>query len=330
MRNQRRNESSSVNNPRKRDVQRGFISCYYLILFFVFAFSSDNMAAVTIFPIWSWCVLGWILTISIPIKKWFKNVQLALGLTLLNVLLVAEEPYFLMRTLFDQSPKSQVHLVSLNCGGGIEEAAEEALVLGSEFVLLQESPPVSQLELLGERFGYHVFAGIDASILIKKELVDHNAVSVIREPDFTLVRTPYSVIVSLRLDPPIFRLDYWTPECWTSQAELLKRRKMRTEEILRIVDYERKLVKFDGPVDVIVGGDFNAPPALLGSRQFKEVRDSGEVRGFGWPGTAINDLPLVRIDRIWTVGMNDSKMGNWQVLSRKTKHSDHRMVVVEK
>mgnify|MGYP001810732225 CR=1 FL=1 len=175
-----------------------------------------------------------------------------------------------------------------------------------------------------------MFAGIDASILIKKELVDYDAVSVVREPDFTLVRTPYSVVVSIRLEPPIFRLDYWNSECWTSQAELLKMRRMRTEEILRIVDKERKLVTLDGPVDVVVGGDFNAPPAPLGSKQFKEVRDSGEVRGFGWPGTAINDLPLVRIDRIWTVGMNDSKTGNWQVLSRKTRHSDHRMVIVKK
>ncbi|ARU40735.1 hypothetical protein CCB80_06110 [Armatimonadetes bacterium Uphvl-Ar1] len=330
MRDQRRDESSSVDSHRKRDVQRGIISFYYLILFFVFAFSPDLMAAVTIFPVWSWCVLGWILSISYPLKKWFKNLQVALGLTLLNVLIVAEEPYILMRTLFDQSPKSQVHLVSLNCGGGIEEAAEEALDLGSEFVLLQESPPATQLVPLGERLGYHVFAGIDASILIKKELVEFESVSVIREPDFTLVRTPYSVIVSLRLAPPIFRLDYWTPECWTSQAELLKRRKMRTEEILRIVDKERKLIKFEGPVDVLVGGDYNAPPAQLGSKQFMNVRDSGEVRGFGWPGTAINDLPLVRIDRIWTVGMNDSKMGNWQVSSRKTRHSDHRMVIVKK
>lgn len=330
MRDQRRNESSAVDNPRKRDIQRGFISFYYLILFFVFAFSPDQMAAITIFPIWSWCVLGWILTIRIPIQKWFKNVQLALGLTLLNVLMVGEEPYILMRTLFDESPKSQVHLVSLNCGGGIEEAAEEALALDSQFVLLQESPPATQLEPLGERLGYHVFAGIDASILIKKELVDFESVSVIREPDFTLVRTPYSVIVSLRLDPPIFRLDYWNPECWTSQTDLLKRRKQRTQEILKLVNQERKLVKIEGTVDVIVGGDFNAPPSQLGSKQFDGVRDSGEVRGSRWPGTAINEIPLVRIDRIWSVGMEESHLGEWMVSSRKTKHSDHRMVVVEK
>ncbi len=329
MRNQRRDEPSTIDSHRKRDAQRGIISFYYLILFFVFAFSPDLMAAVTIFPIWSWCVLGWILTISFPIKKWFKNVQLALGLTLLNGLMVGEEPYILMRTLFDQSRKTQVHLVSLNCGGGIEEAAEEALALDSQFVLLQESPPIGQLEPLGERFGYHVFAGIDASILIKKERVDYDDVSVMREPDFTLVRTPSSVIASLRLDPPIFRLDYWNPECWTSQADLLARRKKRTQEILKIVDKERKLVSIEGSVDVIVGGDFNAPPAQLESREFIGVRDSGEVRGIGWPGTAINELPLVRIDRVWTVGMDDSKLGEWQVLSRKTQNSDHRMVIVK-
>jgi endonuclease/exonuclease/phosphatase (EEP) superfamily protein YafD len=77
---------------------------------------------------------------------------------------------------------------------------------------------------------------------------------------------------------------------------------------------------------IIVGGDFNAPAGDAIFRTFRgRLSDSFRQGGRGWGNTFSNNHPLFRIDQIWI-------SPEWQavsVVARKTKHSDHRMVVAD-
>jgi len=75
---------------------------------------------------------------------------------------------------------------------------------------------------------------------------------------------------------------------------------------------------------IIFGGDFNVPAndgclAPLHDR----LTDAFSLGGIGWGHTALNDVPLFRIDQIW-VSRNLSVKS---VRAYRSKNSDHRMVV---
>jgi len=191
--------------------------------------------------------------------------------------------------------------------------------------LLQESPSRKELQNLADKEGYRLDWGIDGSVLTKLEnQKNFSEPKVIKEQNFTLVAMGDIAIVSLRLQPPIFRLDLWNPECWTSQAQNLRSRKEELREIVKSV----REVASENPSElgfqIIMGGDYNAIPSQLRVEPFG-FHDIGDSVGIGWIGTAVNDFPLARIDRIWTNGM-DTDIS--KLLVKKTVNSDHRMVVV--
>jgi hypothetical protein len=124
---------------------------------------------------------------------------------------------------------------------------------------------------------------------------------------------PNLVVLSLRLSPPVFRLDYWNPECWRAYAE---NRRVHREELADISSW------ISGPITppfAIVAGDFNWTPdreigRLLGGRFHPLSKGSGY--------TAVNDYPMARIDQIW---VTEEFWGTSEAIT--TRYSDHRMVV---
>jgi len=122
-------------------------------------------------------------------------------------------------------------------------------------------------------------------------------------------------VVSLRLTPPIVRMDLWDPGCWREQSE---NRKIRREQL-------REITARLAPDGLgIVGGDFNAP---AGDAIFRLLspgfRDSFAQAGRGWGNTALNEMPVSRVDQIWV----SRSFRTAAAVARKTVHSDHRMVI---
>jgi len=315
----------------KLDRQRSILLNYFFMLTLIFLFSPDQFAAITVFPSWAWCVLGLCFMVRIPVKKWGSNLLFGLIAAIPVLMLTSEEFWSPFRGLSNsadrQGKTSQPWITSLNCAGGSADAAAEALATGAPIVLLQESPSSKELQKLADKAGYRVYWGIDGSVLTNLEQSEEFwETKVKKEQNFTLVTVNDVVIVSLRLQPPIFRLDLWNPECWTSQTQNLRSRKEELREIVQTVREVAKNVPSDHGPQIIMGGDYNAIPSQLRVKPYG-FKDVGDKFGLGWIGTAVNDFPLARIDRIWVQGLEGEAA---KLLVKKTVNSDHRMVVVYK
>ncbi len=211
-------------------------------------------------------------------------------------------------------------VVSLNCAGGDPKAAAEAAAVKADLILLQESPSTTELEELRTKLGpeWTAIHGPDGSILsrgparrIPLPPGTHN---------FVAAEWRETLVISVRLQPPIFRLDYWSPDCWRAYAE---NRRVRMRELSEIVSW---IEAVRGNRNLIIGGDFNSPPdRILMAELGTQANDAFGDIGSGWGGTAINTMPLVRIDQIWIGG----SLFPCRAFVRPTRHSDHRMVIAE-
>ena len=86
----------------------------------------------------------------------------------------------------------------------------------------------------------------------------------------------------------------------------------------------RQMERVRSEAALIVGGDFNAQPAD-GALQplHQRLADSFRTAGAGWGKTAMNGLPVIRIDQIWC----SRHFTVDSTVAKHTRFSDHRMVV---
>lgn len=277
---------------------------------------SDALYAITIWPPFVWAGLGFVIGL-IGVRRHRNRTQLALlGLWLAFWLGFGEEKRWLPSRLLPVT-QGTIEVVSLNCAGGSVDAAREALATKPAIALLQESPSQPELEaLVREVYGDRgsVIAGIDASIVVEGKIEPINLN--FKQSNLTLALVENDelgslLVCALRLQPPVFRLDYWNPDCWKSYAE---NRRLRRQEFLEMAEWVKDLA----PTRLIIGGDFNTPP------------DRGTFSPFdGWvqPATvdsgysAVNEFPMARIDQIWTLGFTPLRSR-----ADRTVHSDHRIV----
>ncbi len=119
-------------------------------------------------------------------------------------------------------------------------------------------------------------------------------------------------VMALRLAPPVFRLDLWSPECWRAYADDARQRRARLQTLL--------------PSEpCLFGGDFNATNPRLVTDDRPRFKEAGRSVARGWRGTGTNDFPMVAVDQIWA-----SPEFRWsQSYAKKTQNSDHRMLVAE-
>ena len=293
---------------------------FLLLLGMSYASSADVVYAITIWPAWIWLGVGWT-TAGFAWRSSKVGGKCLLAGWLLFVVLFADEPWSIARSLWvgEVHASEAVKVVSLNCAGGDPLAMIEALARSPELVLLQESPP--QKELLAVlNDGWATVLGPDAAILALGRLEPMTL------PEWTDnfvaarwwrqgAKSPVYV-VSLRLEPPVLRFDYWNPACWRAYAEGKRRRRTELTEVLAYVETLPK------DAAIILGGDFNTPPdRRIQAGLMERFIDVFRASGAGWGATGINDYPLVRIDQIWVAGGSP-------VIARaiKTKYSDHRRV----
>ena len=127
-------------------------------------------------------------------------------------------------------------------------------------------------------------------------------------------------VVSAHLLPPLFRFDLWSAACWRQQRQNREARRAQVEQIAA------QLTAVPPGAPLIVGGDFNAPARDAALRPLQpRLRDTFREAGAGWGDTATNDTPVLRIDQVWVSDHFRAAL----VVARKTRHSDHRMVVCD-
>ena len=305
----------------------GLALCYWL--------RPDFCALLTFHPAWAWFALG----IALLVLSWRRADTRAIialaALWLVFVVLFAEEPRSFLRGIGADSSEwraaerggEAVRVVSLNCAGGSEEAAAEAMGQEADVILLQESPPAETVrQLADDATGADtaVVCGLDCAIVVHGRA---EAIPLPPEASRFAVRARVTTatgietdVISLRLLPPVLSFNILSPDCWRSQRA---NRQARRGQITLIA---AEVGDSTAEVPLILGGDFNAPGGDGASRALCEhLRDSFPQAGAGRGNTATNDFPLLRFDQVWV-------SEHWRVArvtARKTDHSDHRMVVCD-
>ncbi len=287
----------------------------------------DLLAALTLIPPWFWVLLGLAGVVgAVRTRRRQWTISLILIWLCFSIGWV-EEVRSLARLMiakfgFYRVSETSLRVVSLNCAN-TSRCIEELKAAKPDIALLQEIPGADELQTMAfELYGDQgsVLAGYDTAILTHGSIVprqfdpqQHFVSGVVTFPD----RVPVHCI-SLRLTPPVSRLDAWTAEFWTDHRD---RRETHRRELHQV---RQALDDVDSWVDRVVGGDFNTVPL---DRSLSElgptVRDAFNQSGIGFGGTGTNDWPLFRVDQIWV------SLPSEQVYAQQTKHSDHRLVVCE-
>ena len=290
------------------------------------AVQSDWLAPVTMVPPWMWLVPTGILVLVARSALTRRLALLTLVVWLSFLFLYAEEARSLMR--FRDVPArsdvlESVRIATLNCNIGSKKAALELLEYSPDIVLFQESPNQATLLEIGvELFGDNAQAvtTVDASIVANGELQlinpgnSHFCHAVV-----TLADGRRADVVSLRLSPPVFLLDFWSRKFWEKHhATRVKHR----EQIQAIVDHLNELAVTDC---WIIGGDFNSVGGDGCFSPLESFQDTFHQSGSGWCNTGTSDYPLFRVDQIWVNGTVRSTVNK----SFPTQHSDHRAVVTD-
>lgn len=295
----------------------------------------DRFAVITIYPAWTYGMLGLLLAALGASRR--AKMRAAVPFLLWFVFLIVFVDQFGALVNFHRWPSRQwqtaheqgraIRVVSLNCGGGSALAAAEAFPYEPDIILFQESPPEQALRRLVQDVAgpaWSVACGTDTSIA-----ADGSASMVPLPPAVSpfatraLVTTSQGIevdVTSLRLLPPVLCLNLLSPDCWRTQTA---NRQSRREEVAALL---RELDGSGSDLPSIVGGDFNAP-AGDGSLQALRTRfrDAHSEAGRGLGNTATNDAPLLRVDQVWV----DHAWEPASVVVRKTRHSDHRMVICD-
>jgi endonuclease/exonuclease/phosphatase (EEP) superfamily protein YafD len=307
-----------------------FASVFLLVgLFFCFLFRPDFFALITFYPAWIWALLG--ILLSLPSLTKYKRTFIVVLLGwLIFISAFVEESKSLARglsfSLGDRGQDKKLRVVSLNCAGGNLEAAEEILQYNPDIVLLQESPTKEKTEA----FAYQLFQdhaslvwGIDTSIIVRgraEQVSLGKSNTVMTQAHIWLASGSEIEVISIRLSPPTIESNLFSPYCWKRHIEDRRKRRSQVEQITD----QLKLLPEDVPV--IAGGDFNVTANDGSLRQLKKyLRDSFSDGGIGWGHTAINNIPLFRVDQIWV----SRCLEVIAAFSKKTVHSDHRMVICD-
>jgi hypothetical protein len=297
-----------------------------LCLLIVHFFQFDELAPLTLIPPWMWLIPAAIVT-SVSFKVTSrKTLLLTIGVWSLFLLLFAEEPRSLIRlnSFVKQRTDSDqtIRIATLNCNMASAKAALEPRTFAPDVVLFQESvgpKPLKQLavDFFGED-GNSLHGG-DVSIIargkmktIKADPASHFVHAVV-----TLEGGKPIDVVSLRLSPPVFRIDFLSAEFWTDHS---KTRKHHRDQLQKVADH---LKQFAETEHVFIGGDFNLVGNDGALSPLSDFQDTFLKSGSGWGNTGTSQYPLFRVDQIWV-------SRNVQCLSSQafaTKHSDHRMVV---
>ena len=277
----------------------------------LYAFRPDWAQALHWWPMAVWTPVVFMPFLTLRFRRLVRPFAASLAVWVL-ALHVVREPSGLV--LLPHGAKRGLRVVSLNCAAGSFAAAGEAFGQGADLVLLQEVASRKEFIGAGEAAGYpYVSWSVDDAVFSRSPIASPTSATDFAAGTVELGGKKVRA-VALRLAPPVFRLDWWSPECWREYAEDARRRRARVREILA-----------EASGICLVGGDFNSTnPRLVGDAN-PTWAEAGRAAGRGWRGTGTNDFPFVWVDQIW-----GSPEVRWeQAFVRKTQNSDHRMVVAD-
>lgn len=205
-------------------------------------------------------------------------------------------------------------------------AARELIALKPDVALLQERPSdLNDLRELADELcgsGSILVYGSDTAVIARGTLIsDGTSDSTHRFLSHARIRLQNGrtlALYSIHLQPPVIDTDLLSLECWRAHGlDRVARRKQLSKAIA-----ELSKAPVDAPI--IIGGDFNVP-AHDGS--LNELRnslyDGFSQGGWGIGNSAINTLPLFRVDQIWC----SRSIGTEFVSAIRSKYSDHRIVI---
>ena len=291
---------------------------FFVVLSGLYFFRTDATYAITVWPAW----LGASVGISLGLlsrEKWFHAVLP----WILFVFLFVDEAKSYPRMMLPEPPHD-LRVVSLNCAGGTYSAAEEVKAQNPDIVLFQESCGKDDLAKLAKLFfgaeGSYLF-GPDASIIARGSLVGVATPKGTNDyvaAEWTDVKGRKLNVVSLRLVPPVMRVDLYDMSAWKDFAD---NRAMRRTQVKRIADELERLNFFPH----LIGGDFNTPPDHdVLDPLTKGLTDTFAKTGVGYGATCVNPYPcVVRIDHIYC----STKVTPTRSRVIATQNSDHRMLV---
>ena len=325
-------QADNSDQPRTFAKAAGKIALYLnlvvgLGLIVVHAIQNDWLAPITMIPTWMWLIPAGILLLISRSVLTRKLVVVTLLVWLSFVILFAEEARSLVRfrSLPEQTSNSQtVRIATLNCNIGSRNAALELMQYSPDIVLLQESPNEKTLAEIGnELFGQdaqYATTG-DASIIAngKLQLINPSNTSHFCHAVVTLADGRQTDIVSLRLSPPVFLVDFLSSKFWKDHHQT---RVTHREQLQAIVDHLNQSARTDC---WIIGGDFNLVGGDGSLSPLDSFQDTFHQSGSGWCNTGTSDYPLFRVDQIWVKGKVRSTVNK----TFRTIHSDHRAVVTD-
>lgn len=271
----------------------------------------------TVFPFWAWCFPLVFTPILFIRHSFFKNFGLLLVLWAVLSAMAGEEVVNLFR-----GREKNPNVATLNCAGGSKEAAREAFLSGAKILLLSETPGQASLdELIQEEWDGdgEALSGPDGAIVVRGQIEEGTEKSLINATMATVnVDGQRWNVVALRLQPPVFRVDFFTPAYWQTYQDNFDRRRDEFIELRKEIDNHFGQEKAD-----IIAGDFNAPLPQKMEPYIWPYKEAVRKSGGGWTGSAVNEYPFVRIDHIWINSNVEAEGGRVD----KTKNSDHRMVL---
>jgi vancomycin resistance protein VanJ len=318
-----------------RDAFAAISVCFAVTLAIVYAVRPDGCSALTVWPVLAWPIVSLITLAACLRRRGNRVVLLAMAVWALFACVFAEEPKSLLRFRSLDSAEwrasrirgQAVRVASLNCAGGTVEAMREIAALHPDVILLQESPTRQQVEAYAQELfgtGAGVDVGFDTSIIVRGRLApvplttaDH---AYFVRGTATVDGGPVLDVVSLRLTPACVRTDLYSPQAWRDHED---NRRFRRAQLQKVEDSIAR-VSLKGPV--VLGGDFNAPQddAVFDVLRTR-LTDTFKLAGCGWGDTITNEVPVLRIDQIWT----SPEIRPVAVIALKTVNSDHRMVVAD-
>ncbi len=306
--------------PKKSPIWLSFNLAFFAFCLVAYFTRHDSLFAFFVWPAFVPAFIG--VVWGVFLAPWRKGLMIIWGVF---ALIFVEEVISITRMLLPPGQHS-LRVVTLNCGWGRVEAVQELKKLKPDVLLLQESPGSEDLKKLAmEFFGEEgsFVSGPDATIIARGKLDQIGYDRRVSNFVSAKLTTPQGMslnLVSLRMNPPVLRLDLYNLAAWSEFTQSRIARRAEAEEIA-------SRLKASGFQPDIVAGDFNSPPD---SRSFgsltADLTDSFKSGGRGYGATAVNPLPcLVRIDLVYS----SRKIEVINVWTFAGKESDHRAVVAD-
>lgn len=291
----------------------------------------DACAAVTVYPSWVWFAFGLFCSLLLIRNQNRRTAISTLCPWFIFLVVFADTPLSLWRGLWAPSDSAwitakeqgkAIRVISLNCSSS-KKSILAMQQWNPDLILIQESPGIETLNTIADKFFGEegdVLFGVDASIITRGKVQPLATSGNDTIGKITLPTGREIAVVSLRLSPPPFRFDLWSPDCW--RAFRNHRVKLRAD----IVALRKALAKLPADLPLIVGGDFNANPRDAIFAEFPaSLHDTFSIAGSGWGNTITNDVPFLRIDQIWINGSFQPV----QVVSEAAIDTDHRSVIAD-